>query len=180
MSKVTEAIRNHHQGLSRRYIERVGNFIRSAAEENGDAFVTFLRRELLPHSFGEEQDLYPVIDSLVRDHERPTATMQIDHEFIQKYVHKIADALRAYHAASPADRYPLADQIRGLGLQLYAILELHQEKEERVYLPLIERYLSAPLQERLLNQMRGLGQCKDRSDGQPERPATARAAEPSR
>jgi len=180
MSKVTEAIRNHHQGLSRRYIERVGIFIRSGAEENGDAFVTFLRRELLPHSFGEEQDLYPVIDSLAREHELPTATMRIDHEFIQKYVHKIADALRAYHAASPADRYPLAEEIRGLGLQLHAILELHQEKEERVYLPLIERYLSAPLQERLLNQMRGLNHGKERADAQSEMPAQARAAQPAR
>ncbi|HEY7781552.1 MAG TPA: hypothetical protein VIC85_15195, partial [Ktedonobacterales bacterium] len=50
-------------------------------------------------------------------------------------------------------RPALARQVERLAIGLEALLEVHLAKEERVYLPLAERYLPADEQRRILDAM---------------------------
>ena len=158
MEQVTQAIRAHHRELAE--ILNAQNEALAGTEDDAGAYklVEFLENDLLPHARGEEGSLYPAMDKLVRDHARPTATMSIDHEAIGDYVARIkATAHALYHA--PADERPeLRRQLSRLGLQLQALFEVHLQKEERVYLPLMEQYLTQEEQEALLTGMHEGGQ----------------------
>lgn len=92
-------------------------------------------------------------DDLVRRHGRATATMDIDHEVIATRVRDIAVAVERLRTA---DRRTRAEAKRGLRealLRLEALLDVHMEKEERVYVPLMEAHLSADERRALLEKM---------------------------
>jgi uncharacterized protein (DUF2249 family) len=152
MSTLTEAIRKHHlslAGTAQAHVRSIGGGEPPTAER--EAFVAFLKGELLPHASGEELHLYPLVDTLVRNHGKPTATMAVDHEFISGYVLKIEQTVREL-AAGPADdrRRDLLGRLRELALRLDAILEVHLAKEERVYLPLVETHVDEARQREVL------------------------------
>lgn len=152
MSALTEAIRKHHlslAGTAQAHVRSVAGGEPAATE--CEALVAFLKGELLPHAIGEERHLYPLVDTLVRNHGKPTATMAVDHEFITSYVWKIEQTVREL-AAGPADdrRRNLLGRLRELALRLDAILEVHLAKEERVYLPLVEEHVDDARQREVL------------------------------
>lgn len=150
MGILDEAIRKHHLSLAKTLESHTHAVGAAEPQVVRDAFVGFLKCELLPHASGEESHLYPLVDGLVRQHERPTATMTIDHEFIDDYVTKIEATTRQIAAATGAERSRLLHQLRDLAVRLDAIFQLHLAKEERVYLPLIEEHLDEDRQRRVL------------------------------
>lgn len=152
MSQVTDAIRNHHRELAKTLN---GQAEARVEGKGGDpaALSEFLTNDLLPHAKGEETSLYPLMDVLVREHGSPTATMSVDHEFIQDYVRRIGETTRALASSRNGDRPALEKELARLTLQLQALLAVHLEKEERVYLPLFEKYLSEAEQQRALDGM---------------------------
>ncbi len=152
MSKVTDLIQRHHHQLGETLLGRAHALV-EGADPDPDSFVTFLKTDLLPHAAGEERALYPHIDRLVAEHGKPTATMNVDHEYINAYVEEIAKTADALKRGTASERAQLARRLGLLALRLDAIVELHTEKEERVYLPLIERYLSDAEQEKLLEEL---------------------------
>jgi len=88
-----------------------------------DAFVRFLKGDLLPHARDEECHLYALVDTLVRKHGKPTATMIVDHEFISDYVAKIEKTSQRLAGATYSDqRGPLLSPLRDLALRLDAIV----------------------------------------------------------
>lgn len=150
MSTLAEAIRNHHQSLAktlRAHARAVGG---GESQTERDAFVAFLKGDLLPHARGEERHLYSTVDKLVREHGKPTATMMVDHEFINDYVTKIELIAHRLKSASENERARLLSELRDLSLRLDGIFELHLSKEERVYLPLIEKHLDETRQRQVL------------------------------
>jgi uncharacterized protein (DUF2249 family) len=150
MNTLTEAIRKHHLSLAKtleKHARAVGG---SEPQVERDAFVGFLKGDLLPHASGEERHLYELVDSLVRHHGRPTATMIVDHEFINDYVRKIEAITRELGMAADGERSQLLRQLRDLALRLDAIVELHLAKEERIYLPLIEEHVGEERQRSVL------------------------------
>ncbi len=155
MSKVTDAIREHHKEISGRIAETATKATSEhATPDDVDALVRVLRDDLLPHAGGEEKELYPAVDPLVAARGRATATMSIDHEHIGAYVKALGDVAERIHAATDAAaRTPLLAEARDITLRLRAVLELHTEKEERVYLPLIDSAMSAAEQEQLLQRI---------------------------
>jgi uncharacterized protein (DUF2249 family)/hemerythrin-like domain-containing protein len=152
VSSVTDLIRRHHQSLSGK-LSHYAEALAEGVEPNLDSFVAFLEHDLLPHAAGEERALYPRVDHLIRQSGRPTATMSVDHEHISAYVGQIAKTVTELKQAAPSDRATLARHLGRLALRLDAILTLHTEKEERVFLPLIERALSGAEQQKLLAEM---------------------------
>ncbi len=152
MSKVTDLIRRHHRQLGETLARRA-QALMLGTDPDPDSFVGFLKNELLTHASGEEQALYPLMDRLVREHARPTATMTVDHLFINAYVNEIAKTAVRLKEASPSERPEIARSLGELALRLDGIVELHTEKEERVYLPLLERYLSEAEQEKVLEDL---------------------------
>src|SRR5690348_3095318 len=89
MSTLTQAIQGHHSSLAKTLETHAQGMGNAEPQTERDAFVAFLKGELLPHARGEEHHLYGAVDKLVREHGRPTATMIVDHEFINDYVSKI-------------------------------------------------------------------------------------------
>jgi len=142
MTNLTEAIRKHHLSLAKTLEAHARGIGGGESQAERDAFVAFLKGELLPHASGEERHLYALVDTVVRKHGRPTATMIVDHEFITDYVAQIEETSR--QLASPTyshRREQLLRRLRDLALRLDAIVELHLAKEERIYLPLIEEHV---------------------------------------
>jgi uncharacterized protein (DUF2249 family) len=79
--------------------------------------------------------------------------MVIDHEYITGYIDKIEAATAAFNAATPSDQPALRTTLRRLCLQLEAVLVAHLDKEERVYIPLLEKYVPVEDQEAILGGM---------------------------
>ena len=151
MGTLTEAVRNHHLALAKTLEAHARGVGGGESQAERDAFVGFLKRDLLPHVRGEERHLYPVLDTVVRKRGRPTATMIVDHDFILDYVARIEQVTR--ELASPTcngRRLERLRQLRELALKLEAIAELHLVKEERIYLPLIEEHVNERQQGKVL------------------------------
>lgn len=140
MSTLTQAIRNHNQSLAKTLQAHARGVGGGESQTERDAFVAFLKGDLLPHARGEERHLYATVDKLVREHEKPTATMMVDHEFINDYVTKIELITHRLKSAGDSEQARLLRELRELSLRLDAIFELHLAKEERVYLSLIEKH----------------------------------------
>ncbi len=153
MSTVTEAIRNHHGELLNTFTEQVAALVESRHDAAADTLVEFLTHDLLPHAAGEEQYLYPVVDPLIKECGRATAPMSVDHQFIEGYIRQISETVQALHAARAGERQSLERRLQRLAVQLEAILQLHLEKEESVYLPLFERYVPEKEQQQVLDAM---------------------------
>lgn len=172
MSQVREAIHNHHQEL----IAQIAAQVTALREQRRDAegeplghtLAAFLESELMPHAAGEEAYLYPALDPVIREHGMPTATMRVDHEFIQGYVRQIAAVVTSLAHAAEDERPALRERLYDLALRLEALLEVHLEKEERIYLPLFERYVPEQEQQRILDGMHEApdnGQAGERESG---------------
>jgi uncharacterized protein (DUF2249 family)/hemerythrin superfamily protein len=139
-ASLTDAVREHHAELRRKFREKADAWLQTGSPEALQDLANFLSGELLGHARAEEAHLYPAVEPLVKAWGRATATMSIDHEFIEDYIRRI-------------QAWPDPETCRELVLGLQAIFTLHLEKEERVYLPLIADHLSAEEQARVLAQM---------------------------
>jgi len=153
MSQVSEVIRKHHAELIKKVNTHVKALIEGQPDANPQELSDFLKEELLPHAMGEERHLYPTVDPLIKIHSQPTATMSVDHEFIENYIRRIGETTAALQSTNPERQPVLQRQLQHLALQLEAILRLHLEKEERIYLPLFEEHLSQEEQQRVLEGM---------------------------
>jgi iron-sulfur cluster repair protein YtfE (RIC family) len=131
-----------------------------------EAFVAFLKGDLIPHARGEERHLYPLVDDLVRNYGKATATMMVDHEFIADYVSRIEQTTAELATTLDGERRErLSQTLHDLALQLDAIVKLHLAKEERVYLPLIAEHTAEARQRDVLyaiheSYQRGSGSIK--------------------
>lgn len=155
MADIGKTLRDDHARIRRELAENVRRALDRGTRDDLNALLALLQGELLAHARAEQEDLYPAVDLLVRDHGRATATMQIDHEKIAEQVTHVAEAverLRTEHERMP--RMEARTELREALLRLDTLLEVHLEKEERVYVPLIERHLSSAEQEQLLGRFR--------------------------
>lgn len=154
MAILTDAIRRHHGQLASRLSSHMAAITSAkTGRSERQAFVTFLKDELMPHAGGEEHSLYPRIDFLIREYGRGSATMSVDHEFIADYVRRIELAADALAEATGDRAREIHAELERLALKLETILTLHLDKEERIYLPLIEKRLPETEQERILDEM---------------------------
>ncbi|MGH7985757.1 MAG: hemerythrin domain-containing protein, partial [Candidatus Binataceae bacterium] len=151
MGPLREAIHNHHRVLQDALRGQVNALVTRRADASG--LIAFLKGELLPHAHSEEHQLYGVLDALIREHGRPTATMAVDHEFIRDYAERIArlhDGMMLTNEEGQAARESL---LRQLAVELEAIVQLHLAKEEKVFLPLFERHMAESEQQALLSKV---------------------------
>ena len=115
MGTLTEAVRKHHQSLAKT-LEAHARAAGRSEEAEREAFVAFLKGDLIPHARGEERHLYPLVDELVRNHGRPTATMMVDHEFITDYVSKIEQTTSELATAVAVNGVRASDDICTISL----------------------------------------------------------------
>ena len=152
MSEVTDLIKEHHREIASRLGATADGV--QAGGDGVDALLAFLHDDLLPHARGEERHLYVAIDDLAKGALQVTASMRIDHEHIERYARAIeltAGRLRA--PTDAADATAAAALLLDLVTRLQALVEVHLEKEERVYLPFLERTMSLDAQRTLLAEI---------------------------
>jgi uncharacterized protein (DUF2249 family) len=151
-SSVADAISAHHRELGAHLAAEVAALEQETSD--GSGLVAFLTGELLPHAAGEERRLYPVVNRLIPEHGTPTATMTLDHEYIEAAARQIAELARQLQSAGDeATRVSTRRALTRAAVQLEAVVRLHTSKEERAYLPLVARNLSVAEQERLLDDL---------------------------
>ncbi len=153
MSEVIDAIHEHHSALVNTLKQYGEELAYQPSSFNPAQVVAFLRQDLLPHAYGEEKYLYAAVETLIKAHGQATATMRVDHQFIEDYVNRIEAAGKAFTQAAPGQRDARQAELEQLISQLEAVFAVHMAKEERVYLPLVETYLPAQEQKRILEGM---------------------------
>lgn len=133
-ARPTDPLRAEHDGL-RPHIDRLRD-LGDRAVQGGDvmeplqASVEFLHHHLLVHASAEEAVLYPLVANVLGA-PRATATMSEDHARIKVLAAELADV-------DADDRRTIARLAYGL----HTLITLHLEKEEKVYLPLLDASLS--------------------------------------
>ena len=153
MSDIGKTLRDDHRRIRTELAENVRRALERGTRDDLNALLALLQGELLSHARAEQTDLYPAVDRLVHDHGRATATMDIDHEKIAVQVTHIAAAVERLRAAR--ERMPRIEartELREALLRLDTLLDVHLEKEERVYVPLLERHLSKEEQDALVQR----------------------------
>jgi len=110
--------------------------------------VAFLQNEIKNHAAAEEDSFYPEVDFLACSHGcKISSTMKIDHEYLRTYIDRLAEVAEQL---APG-RVP---EFQRLGWELVAILKLHFDKEERVFLPLIDAgYTEEEVERRIVKRM---------------------------
>ncbi|MBI2059985.1 MAG: hemerythrin domain-containing protein [Nitrospirae bacterium] len=153
MSTTTDAIRNHHRSLLNSLAGYTDHVLSGAQGGAARDLAAFLNEELLPHAQGEELHLYPALNPILRDHADATATMSMDHQWIENTIRQIDEIARTVPLAPEVDRPVLRERLSRLALQLLAVVTLHVRKEEEGYLPIMERHMSDEAQRDILERM---------------------------
>jgi uncharacterized protein (DUF2249 family)/iron-sulfur cluster repair protein YtfE (RIC family) len=158
MTDAGRTIREEHREIREGLAQRVRAALERGTRDDLNALVALLEGDLLGHARAEQEHFYPAVDDLVRDHGRATATMAIDHEAIGKQVTLIAAAVERLRVArGRMERMEARTALREALLRIETLLAVHLEKEERVYLPLVEQHLAPGEQIALIDRMHGRG-----------------------
>ncbi|MFE1786180.1 hemerythrin domain-containing protein [Streptomyces sp. NPDC059506] len=157
--RVTAPLRAEHRELLPKIealasaAEAVGTAPPQEQRKKVDESYAFLTRELIPHAVAEDEVLYAKVDSVIgtADRTRPTDTMRRDHAEVVALTEdlgRLRDRLRA-GTLHPADQ----KELRRVLYALNAVVDLHFAKEEEVYLPLLDRRLTAEEARRMFERM---------------------------
>ncbi len=157
MSADGDPISDDHRRIRDELTVRVRAALEHGTRNDLDGLVALVEGELLAHARAEQRYFYPAVDHLVRDHGRATATMEIDHEAIAGHARAVAEAVERLRVVKERrSRMEARSALRDALLRLEAVLAVHLEKEERVYLPLITAHLSSGEQRDLAERMHGV------------------------
>ncbi len=145
MNTLTQPLRDEHKELFphvdriRQVAELIGEV--SVAEIRGgvDEVYDFLANHLKPHAEAEEAALYPVVQKALGS-PGATKTMTRDHVEVGAYIEELASLRNGLTGEGLT-----AAQIKSLRRILYgvyALVKIHFAKEEEVYLPILDQYLT--------------------------------------
>ena len=137
---VTEPLRREHQGL-RPHIDRLRDVAAAPSIDGLDEAIEFLAEQLVPHALAEDVTLYPAVERLMA---APGATqsMSRDHVEVARMIHDLRLLRTGIGDASTMDADDLEEARRVL-YGLYAVVRLHFQKEEELYLPVLDAGLGA-------------------------------------
>jgi len=145
METITQPLRDEHRDL-RPMIERIRHVadavgvvppqtLRGQVEE----IHRFLVEELLPHARVEELTLYPAVARVMGSPEA-TATMRHDHVEVGNLAEQLVAVLPELR--TPWLPLEVERALRRILYGLYALVRVHLEEEEEIYLPLLDAQLS--------------------------------------
>lgn len=152
---LTQPLRDEHAELWPRVLE-ISAVAAAVGQWNADvsarlrATVSFLHDHLLAHAAAEEAALYPRVEKAFGV-AGVTETMVVDHRVIAAHVEALAEL------AGKAGGAPAPEVVERLKAELYgiaALLEVHFRKEEDVYLPRLDAWLTAGEAEAMFAEMR--------------------------
>jgi len=156
MNTLTQPLRDEHKELFP-YVDR----IRQVAELIGDAPITEIRRgvedvydflanHLKPHAEAEDAALYPVVQNALGS-PNATKTMSRDHVEVGHYIEELAVLKDSLTDKSLTPTYATA--LRRVLFGVYGLIKVHFAKEEEVYLPILEEYLTSETAQEMYEAM---------------------------
>jgi iron-sulfur cluster repair protein YtfE (RIC family) len=141
-----QPLKDEHQELlpEIEFLREAGILVENAPEQDvlravEDAHA-FLVNHLIPHATAEDRVLYPAVEK-VTGAQGATLTMSRDHVEVAKLTGELG-LLKDKIAKTGATETELTELQRVL-FGLYGIVKLHFDKEEEIYVPLLEKGLSA-------------------------------------
>lgn len=151
MKTLTQPLRDEHKELIP-HIER----ILDVAESIPDAPIEtirdgvkdvyeFLAYHLIPHAQAEDAALYPTVQRALGSPDA-TRTMSRDHVEVGRYIDELA---LLKDAVSPQNFKALQRVLYGV----YALVKVHFAKEEEVYLPILESWLTPEVAAEMFEKM---------------------------
>lgn len=157
MTTSLSPLRDEHRGLAphidqlRTTADRIGAMPRVRLVSDLRSTLDFLTRHLRPHAITEERVLYPEVGRLMGS-PTATATMQRDHDAIRRLTDELEITLAQILEHREITR-ATQNEARRILYGLHALISLHFEKEESVYIPLMESRLDDPEGTRLLDAL---------------------------
>jgi iron-sulfur cluster repair protein YtfE (RIC family) len=157
--RVTEPLREEHKEL----IPHITGLAEAAdgigvapLDEQRDAVhesYVFLTEQLIPHAVAEDEVLYLEIDELIgtRGETRAADTMRRDHEAVGALTDRLGELGDVLHEGEldTAQQTELRSTLYGL----HHVVDLHFAKEEEVFLPLLDRELTADEAQEMFEEM---------------------------
>lgn len=141
MNTLTQPLRDEHKELIP-HIEKILDVADSIPDAPLEAMrarveevYEFLAYHLIPHAQAEDAALYPAVQKALGSRDA-TRTMSRDHVEVGRYVEELAELQRDLSAR---DFKTLQRLLYGV----YALVKVHFAKEEEVYLPILEEWLTA-------------------------------------
>jgi iron-sulfur cluster repair protein YtfE (RIC family) len=131
--------------------DRIGAMPRVRLIADVRSSIDFLTRHLRPHADVEDAVLYPEVARVMG---APTATdtMRRDHDAIARLTDELA-GLHASILATGEITRTTQNELRRVLYGLHALITVHFDKEEEVYIPLVEARLDDAQARRLLDSM---------------------------
>ncbi len=156
MNTLTQPLRDEHRELFP-HVERILEVAGMVADESAaqldrdlDEVYAFLAHHLLVHAQAEEAVLYPTVQEALGSPDA-TRTMRRDHVEVGRYVEELGRLKADLHHKRPSGAQ--AADLRRVLYGLYALLKLHFAKEEEVYLPILDRYLTPETAQTMFEKM---------------------------
>jgi iron-sulfur cluster repair protein YtfE (RIC family) len=137
-----EALRTVADSVGRTPVEALGTQLADLQ--------VFLDDHLIPHAETEDRLLYPMIDR-VTGAAGATATMSRDHVEVGRLASELSTLREAVDQGGLDDERQAA--LRRVLYGLYTLVKVHFAKEEEIYLPLLEKRLTAPEANQLLAEL---------------------------
>lgn len=141
MKTLTQPLRDEHQELIphiKRILEVADSIPDAPLQTIRDGVrevYEFLAYHLIPHAQAEDAALYPAVQRALGSADA-TRTMSRDHVEVGRYVEELAELQRDI---SPRNFKALQRVLYGV----YALVKVHFAKEEEVYLPILEGWLTS-------------------------------------
>jgi iron-sulfur cluster repair protein YtfE (RIC family) len=158
MNTLTQPLRDEHKDLYP-HVLRIREVADLVGEGNTTAFRSglaevydFLANHLRPHAEAEEAALYPAVQKALGSPDA-TQTMVRDHKEVGRYIDEL-DMLRKGLTTDPLTTTQMNDFRRVL-YGVYGLVAVHFAKEEEVYLPILDQWLTPESAGEMFEAMEG-------------------------
>ena len=145
MKTLTQPLREEHQELLPhieailRVAEQIGERPVDEVRAGVDEVYDFLAHHLKPHAEAEEAALYPAVQRALGSPDA-TKTMSRDHVEVGRYIAELAALRDTLNGPTlPSDQ---VKDLRRVLYGVYALVHVHFAKEEEVYLPILDKWLT--------------------------------------
>ncbi len=145
MKTLTQPLREEHKELLPhieailRVAEQIGERPVDEVRAGVDEVYDFLAHHLKPHAEAEEAALYPAVQRALGSPDA-TKTMSRDHVEVGRYIAELAALRDTLNGPTlPSDQ---VKDLRRVLYGVYALVHVHFAKEEEVYLPILDKWLT--------------------------------------
>lgn len=144
-SSLVQPLRDEHRELLphietlRTTADLIGESSDAETLERVDEAGHFLSHHLIPHAAAEDKALYPVVEEAMPS-PGATDTMRRDHVEVGRLTEELS-VLRVQIVRGTISEQSQRD-LRRVLYGLHAVVKLHFAKEEEIYLPVLERWLT--------------------------------------